>query len=478
MTEARARILIADDVESICELLQHLLEDEGFITESVNNGCDVIEIVKKTPPDVLLLDVKMPGLNGIEVLRKVKTLEPDLPVVMITAYADINGAVTTIKSGAHDYLSKPFNTHEVIRVVHRALAEQRLKRQVSTLSTRLQTKSNLREMMGPSDEIAPLIADIQQVAPSSLAVLITGERGSGKGLVSRAIHLNSVRSGEPFITADCGSPACGCQEEELFGIETGGSTGRMIRAGRIEMADGGTLYLKNIDKLPLELHGKFRRMMAEGVIKRKDGTADVPIDIRLVTSTRENIEKMVPDGRFDRDLYFRLSEFMVKVPPLRERRDDILYLANLFLDNANIELGKNVKRFDEKAILCLLTHSWPGNVNELGSVIRQTALTADETVEPHHLQLDTGVGPMEAETFYESDMLEERVGCSLKEMMTHHVTIIEKNILENTLRKTGGDQKEAARLLRIDNAAMHSKLHYHGIDTDKTVQPDPEKSHD
>lgn len=425
-TGNRTNILIADDNEGICELLTHVLEEEGFYTESVFNGIDAIASVKKTPPDVLLLDVKMPGLNGIEVLRKVKSLDPDLPVVMITAYADINGAVTTMKSGAHDYLSKPFKTHEVIRVVHRALAEQRLKKQVSTLCTRLQAKSNLREMMGPSDEIAPLIADIQQVAPTSLPVIISGERGSGKGIVSRAIHLNSLRSGEPFTTVDCAFSGCADPEKLLFGIECGDGAGAVIRPGRIEMADGGTLHLKNFDKLSLELQKKISRVMEENVFKRKGGKSVIPIDVRIVASTRINVEKEAAGGRFDHEFYFRLSEFTVKIPPLRERRDDIIYLSKLFLDNANIELGKSVKRLDVDAVSILLSYNWPGNVRELGSVMRQAVLTAEDTIEPVHLRIDVAAEAAEKHAFLGTGLPGGKTDRSLDEIMTHQIALIEK----------------------------------------------------
>jgi two-component system nitrogen regulation response regulator GlnG len=462
MTERGARILIVDDEKDICTLLSSLMKREGFEALVSQNGDTAIKMIRSEAPDIMLLDVKMPAMDGMEVLRQAKNLDRDLPVVMITAYAEIHGAVEAIRAGAHDYLAKPFDNHEVIRVIHRALAERELKRKIHDLSNRLQENISLKEMMGPSDAVARVIFEVNRVAELDFTVIIIGETGSGKELIARAIHNGSGRSKVSFIPVDCGAIPETLLESELFGHEKGAFTGAVVqKPGKFEIAQGGTLFLDEISNMPLGSQGKLLRVLEEKKVYRVGGTKPVNVNVRLIVATNQDLQALTNSASFRRDLFYRLNEFIITIPALRERKEDIPYLAKRFLDTANIELNKGVKEFSQSALEALLAYDWPGNVRELRSVIRRAALLADEIITEIHLDLK-GVSVLGLAFIPKVQGMPWK-NSSLKEIIHQSNNAIEREVLFQVLKSVGGNKAKAARLLQIDYKTIHTKVKKFGI---------------
>jgi DNA-binding NtrC family response regulator len=462
MREPGIRIMIVDDNAELCGMLSHLLETEGFNVQVVHDGEVALGMMRSQVPDVMLLDIKMPGMDGMEVLRRAKEIDQDLPVVMITAYAEIHGAVEAIKAGAHDYLAKPSDNNEVLRVVYRALAERDLKRKLRHLSTQVQESRPLREVMGPSDPISRLESEVNCVAKSDSIVVILGETGSGKELVARAIHSLSHRSKGFFIPVDCGGIPEMLLESELFGHEKGAFKGAVVqKSGKFELAKGGTLFFDEISNMPLGSQAKLLRVLQDKMIYRVGGTQPVQVDVRLLVASNQNLQGITGSGSFRRDLFYRLNEFTLVIPPLRERKEDILYLAKRFLDMANMELNKCVKGFSESAIESLISCNWPGNVRQLRATIRRGVLLTDDVVTERHLNLEKVSAPDLTFSQKTQEMLWGNY--PFKEILRHNVIAIEREVLIQALKHTGGNKAKAARLLQIDYKTIHTKVKQLGI---------------
>jgi two-component system nitrogen regulation response regulator GlnG len=456
------KILIVDDESSIRKVLARLMTKEGYLVVECADGPSALKSICMEPPEMVLLDLRMPGMDGMEVLRKIKVLDPDLPVVIITGNANLHGAVEAMRQGAHDYLAKPFEHPEVIRIVRRAVAERCLKRRLQNMSAQLNGNLSLAKMMGPSEVVARLIADVNRVARSDFTVVIFGETGVGKELVARAIHHNSPRSGTPFVAIDCGAIPETLLENELFGHEKGAFTGASEKkVGKFEAAHGGTLLLDEVVNMSLESQAKLLRVLQDKKVCRVGSNSSLDVDVRLVVSSNRRMEDAVADGDFRQDLLYRLNDFAITIPPLRERREDIPYLANRFLEATNIELGKQVEGFSQNALESLMTYSWPGNVRQLRSVIRRAVLLSDGTIDKHHLNLKNECcsGPAEDSCA----MLENDRRLSLKEIVQRNTLALERTVLTQTLNQTGGNKAQAARLLQIDYKTMHTKIKKLGI---------------
>ncbi|MFH1156619.1 MAG: sigma-54 dependent transcriptional regulator, partial [Pseudomonadota bacterium] len=456
------KILVVDDEKEICNLLSRLLEQEGCKVQAANNGFDALKLIKSELPQVLFTDFRMPGMDGIELMTKAKELDPDLPVIFITAYADVPGAVNAIKMGAHDYLPKPFDHLEIARVLYRALAERKLKQQVNRLSGQLQEKLSLRRSMGPSEAIDRLISDVRQVAESDFTVVIQGETGSGKELVCQAIHNASRRSGGPFVAIDCGAITETLLESELFGHEKGAFTGALFqKPGKFEMAKGGTLLLDEISNLPLNSQTALLRVLQEKKAIRVGGHKPYNVDIRLLAASNQPLETAVESGSFRQDLFYRLNEFGIRIPPLRERLGDITYLANRFLKITNSELEKDVKGFSESAIDILLVHKWPGNVRQLRSTIRRAVLLADDIITDKHLDLYRAPVSERSSSPQMTNILQGDF--SYKDILHQQIVALEREMISQAIEHTGGNKAKAARLLRIDYKTIHIKVKQLGI---------------
>ena len=466
MNKQKSRILIVDDDKSICVILSDLMKKEGLETMVAYDGEKALKMVQSDPPDLLLVDMMLPGMDGMEILRKARELDPELPVVFITAHADSRGAVKAIKEGAHDYLSKPFDNYEVIRVAHRALAERELKLKVRALSNQLKGSSPLQERMGPSDVVARLVSEVNRVAESDFTVVIIGETGSGKEVVARAIHEASSRSKAPFIPVDCGAIPETLLESELFGHERGAFTGAEVqKPGKFEVAQGGTLFLDEISNMPVGSQAKLLRVLQEKKVYRVGGTKAIQVNVRLLVASNQDLHELALSSSFRRDLFYRLNEFTINIPPLRDRKEDIPYLAKRFLDNANLELNKQVKGFSETALNTLFAYNWPGNVRQLRSIIRRAALLADDMITEKHLELKRVDVPGMA--FTPKVQGAPWKNLSLKEILQQSITAVEREVFTQVLKQTGGNKAKAARLLQVDYKTIHEKVKKLGILIDK-----------
>jgi two-component system nitrogen regulation response regulator GlnG len=454
------QVLIVDDDEDISMMLSALMQKEGLSHTVAHNGETALKMVSAAMPGMMLVDVKMPGIDGMEVLRRIKELDPHLPVVLITAYADIPASVEAMRAGAFDYLAKPFDHTEVIRVVRAALAARERWRRA--LTEVISADNCLRVMMGPSDAVTRIIRDVNRVAQSNFSIIIQGETGSGKELVARSIYQLSPRNNAPFIPLDCGAIPETLIESELFGYQKGAFTGATApKAGKFEAANGGTLFLDEIANLPLGAQAKLLRVLQEKAVLRLGATNLVKIDVRLITASNQPLQGLVESGQMREDLFFRLNEFTITIPPLRERKDDIPYLAKRFMDITNKELHKNVQRFSEYSLEALLSYNWPGNVRQLRSVIRRAVLLADDIITERHLDIKrTPVPGLAFTPRIEGTPWQE---LSLKEIVNRSVATVEREVLLQVLKYTKGNKAKAARLLQIDYKTIHTKLKQFGI---------------
>ena len=456
MAKHISRVLVVDDEEEIRKVLSRILEKEGFEVITAPDGQLALQRICFDAPDIVLLDVRMPGLNGMEVLKKIKEIDDGLPVVLVTAYADIHQAVEAMKEGAYDYLGKPFDNEEVVWVARRALAEGQLKRDLKSMNDRRRGNFGLIENMGPSDKIARLAADVHRVAKSDFSVIIMGETGSGKELVARAIHGDSNRAKAPFVAVDCGAIPENLLESELFGHEKGSFTGAdRQKLGKFELAHGGTLFMDEIGNMPIGSQAKFLRVLQDRKLNRVGGVKPVDVDIRLTVATNRDLLEMASNGAFRKDLYYRLSEFAVCVPALRERKEDIPYLAKRFLDLANIELNKMI------TVEMLMSYDWPGNVRQLRSVIRRATLIAGDEITEKDLSIKRAEMPGLA--FSPKIQGTPWKNASLGQIVQQSVLAVEKEILNEVLRFTGGNKARAARLLQVDYKTIHTKVKKFGI---------------
>lgn len=464
MSISETRILIVDDEKDFCEILFHVVKKEGFAPLVAHDGETALEMVRIGMPDALLLDVKMPGLDGMEVLRRAKKIDPDLPVLMITAYGGLHGAVQAMREGAVDYLVKPLDNRELIEKLRRALANRNPKPKIPATGFGIRHSSmlDLEEIMGPSDAVRNIVSDVRLVGASNFTVVIQGETGTGKELVARAIHKASLRHETTMVPLDCGAIPETLLESELFGYEKGAFTGATSRrAGKFEMAQGGTLFLDEIANMPLSSQTKLLRAIQERTFYRVGGRDPVTVDVRLVVATNQDLNTAVSQSKFSRDLLYRLSEFTILIPALRERKEDILHLSNRFVRATNAELNKEVRGFSDSALQILLEHRWPGNVRQLRAAVRRAVLQAENLIQPEHLVLD-GLNP-KAEAKISPAQDSQWDGLSLREIMRRNSVDLERRVLGWAIRKTKGNKAEAARLLHIDYKTIHSKVKQYGI---------------
>lgn len=460
-TDHRPRkVLIVDDEENIRELLAYVVGDEGLETVQAEDGSRALQLFRHGGAALVLLDLHMPGMGGMEILREIRAFDTATPIIVLTGDASIESAVVAIKDGASDYLTKPFQREHLLRKLRQALAGGQRSR-IGRLSAHGDQES-LVDRMGPSGQVRQLIADTERVAPTDFTVIISGETGSGKELVARAIHRYSHRAGAPFVAVDCGAIQPTLVESELFGHEKGAFTGaERMRAGKFEDAVGGTLFLDEVQNLPLAVQTRFLRTLQERQICHVGGSRSLDIDLRVIAASNLDLAGLVETGKFRQDLYHRLNEFGIHIPPLRERREDILYLAKRFIDQTCAELRKPVQALTPAATECLLHNPWPGNVRELRNTIRRAVLMADRVIDSGHLSMGSGLVPTVPALAETVSM--KNVSGSLKERVREQVMQVEREILLRMLRQTGGNKAKAARLLEIDYKTICTKARQYGI---------------
>jgi DNA-binding NtrC family response regulator len=458
------RVLVVDDEEAGCRLVKSIFTAEGFEVVVAYDGREALQRVDADRPDVLLLDVRLPELDGLQVLERVKATHPGLPVVMLTGSSDIKTAVRATQLGAFDYLTKPIDRKEVVLVVKRALEMSALKREVEVLRQRVKKDDadDLAEQMGSSPHIERVFEQVATVAASNFTVLILGETGTGKELVAHAIHRQSERQAKPFVALDCGAIPDLLLESELFGHERGAFTGAdRKRVGSFQLADGGTCFLDEVGNLPLSLQAKLLRVLESRQVQPVGATRPSAIDIRFVAATNQDLQARVAQGAFRADLYFRLAQYTIALPPLRERTEDIPHLTRRFLREASVELRRPVQDVLPPAIEALEQHQWPGNVRELRNVVRQAVLQSQELViSASAVRAALGAGQAVASPpVVEAPPL----GGSLKQIAGDAARAAEHAAIVRALRVSSGNKSQAAQALRTDYKTLHRKMKAFGI---------------
>ena len=473
MKTVQGRILIVDDDREMVRLLGQVVQLEGLTPLLAKDGTEALRMIRAADPDVVLADLRMPGMDGMELMRKAKELDPDLPVILITGFAEVFGAVEAIRAGAHDYIAKPFQHQQVTRVVLRALNERRLKAELKHLTAHVHQVLSPRESFGPSEAIGKVIAAIERVAKSNFSVLIVGETGAGKEVVARAIHQASSRARQPFVPVDCGAVPEALFESELFGHERGAFTGaNQMVVGKIEETHTGTLFLDEIPNMPLASQAKLLRVLQEKTLYRLGGAKPIKVDTRMLTASGTDLETLCDRGSFRSDLYFRLNEYTIVIPPLRQRCEDIPYLAKRFMDIANIELSKFIGGFSPAAVEAMSAYRWPGNVRQLRSVVRRAVLLAEEVIDEEHLGLGAKASKVvvkEAPAERSAPPGPGRSDLSLREIVRGSTVHVERTAIVHALHKTGGNKAKASRLLQVDYKTLHTKVKEYGIRIEEGV---------
>jgi len=374
----QSRLLIVDDEAVIRDGLKRVLEGESFLVETCSSGFHAIEIMQQREFDLIITDLKMPGMNGIEVLKSVRTLQPNVPVILITGYASIDTAVEAMKNGANDYLQKPFTPDLLLEKVQSALSQRTMPLDEICLKEEVTLHHGFHQFIGESREMQKVYHRIMHVAATNSTVLITGESGTGKELVARAIHENSPRKDKPFVAVDCSSLAETLLESELFGHVKGAFTGAVqTKTGLFKIADGGTLFLDEVSNISLSTQAKLLRALQERKITPIGGTQLVPIDIHLVAATNKNLKTMSHEGTFREDLFFRLNIIPIELPPLRDRKHDIPILIRHFLKKYTTEIGKEIRGVAPDVMTFLENYAYPGNVRELENMIERAVVLAE-----------------------------------------------------------------------------------------------------
>ncbi len=455
----KPRILIVDDEESHRMMLRAVLVGEGYAVAEASDGTEAVAAVEKEAFDVILLDIRMTAMDGIEALSEIRKLSPLVPVLIMTAYASVGTAVEALRAGAFDYLTKPLDIEELRIVIEKALEHYHLRTENLILKERLGDRFDFSRIVGRSAKMKGLVDTLTLVAPSDATVLLLGESGTGKEVVANAIHQNSPRAGRPFIKVSCAALPETLLESELFGHEKGAFTGAVARReGRFQLAHGGTIFLDEVGETSPSVQAKLLRVLQEKEFEPLGSTRTVKVDIRVVAATNRDLEASVREGRFREDLFYRLNVVPITVPPLRERKEDIPLLAEHFLARFGEKNRKMLKAISGKALDLLVRYDWPGNVRELENCIERAVILArDEVVVPADLPPQIRTLPSEQG----QGGLALPYGVSLQEM--------EKALITKTLEDTGGNRTRAAEILGINRRTLQNKLKEYGLNTPPSV---------
>jgi DNA-binding NtrC family response regulator len=439
-------ILIVEDDPKVGESIRLLLKKRGYEILLASNGKEALSLFRQETVDLVITDLVMPKMDGIELLEAVKHLRPETEVIVISAQGTIEKAVQAMKLGAFDFIEKPINPRVISLVMERALEKQTLILQNRDLRSRLADKFHFKNIIGRSEKMVKIFELIHHIAPYDSSVLILGESGTGKELIANAIHYNSPRSSMPFIKVSCASLSEGIIESELFGHEKGAFTGAIAsRKGRFEMAHHGTLFLDEVEDIPLATQIKLLRTLQEGEFERVGGNKTIQVNIRLIAASNRDLQEAVKRGTFREDLYYRLNVVNIKLPPLRERKEDIPFLVHFFIDRFNQKYGMKVKGISQRAMSFLTDYEWSGNVRELENTLESVlVINSPEVIDIQHL-------PQEVKEFKERpEVIPIKIGTPLEE--------VEREMLIQTLKATRGNKRRAAELLGINVRTIHRKM--------------------
>jgi two-component system response regulator PilR (NtrC family) len=461
------RLLVIDDEKSMRDLMEMTLRKDGYQVDVASDGANALDLIRSIPYDLILTDVRMPQVSGIEILKKVKETSPETVVVVFTAYASAETAVEAMKNGAHDYITKPFKVVDIRATIRNALEARALRVENRVLREEISQRVGFKDFIGNSPVMEKVFSVIEKIADSRSTVLIMGESGTGKELVARAIHVQSGRKDRPFVGINCGAVPENLLESELFGHMKGSFTGAVAnKDGLFEVADGGTLFLDEIAEMPLSLQVKILRAIQTKEITRVGGTTPNLVDVRIIAATNRDLAAEVAAGRFREDLFYRLNVIPIHLPPLRERRDDIPLLAEHFLARFSRDYRKRVERFSDSAMERLVSAPWRGNVRELENVVERTVALCDAPVVTTERLAEIMPASLLGLDIQCADALPVAV---LGEIPNEGLDLdgliekIEKGYLAAALRKAGGSKTEASRLLRMTFRSFRHRLHKYGI---------------
>jgi len=453
------KILIIDDEECIREVFSALLKEKNYSVEEAETGNQGVEIARRFNPDIILLDMNLPDISGMDVLSFVKESNIPAEVIIITAYGTIKNAVEATRLGAYDYLQKPVDNEELLLLVSRALEVKRLQREVEELRSELSSRYQFTNIVGTSSRMNSIFQMMAKISRVEGTVLITGESGTGKELVARAIHYNSSRSNKPFVVVNCGAIPKDLIESEFFGHLKGAFTdAKSEKTGKFELANLGTIFLDEIGDLSLEAQVKLLRAIGEKEIVKVGGTKTIPIDVRVIAATNQNLEELVRRGQFREDLYWRLAVLSLHLPPLRERKEDIPLLCEYLIKKFNKSLKKKIKGVSGEGLELMKEYSWPGNVRELESVLYETMVLSDGFWIDGE---DLPARITERESFEPNESAD--LGKTLQEAIQKLTESVEKRMIRKALKETGGNRTHAAKKLGISRKTLFNKMNQYDL---------------
>ncbi|GAA0178290.1 sigma-54 dependent transcriptional regulator [Clostridium sediminicola] len=445
------KILIADDEKNMVWAIKKALKNEQYTIITAANGEEAVEKVKSEEPNLVLLDLRMPKKDGMTALKEIKDINQNIPVIMITAHGTMESAIEAMKIGALDYISKPFDVEELKIYIRKALDIEGMKKKIEYLTEELKNNTG-KVIIGDSPKMKEVLQIVDRVAKSNASILITGESGTGKELIANAVHYNSDRSENPYIKVNCGVIPENLIESELFGHEKGAFTGAISKKlGKFERADGGTILLDEVGELSLATQVKLLRVLQEKEIERVGGSEVLKIDVRVLAATNRNLEKMIEEGTFREDLYYRLNVIPLELPPLRERKDDIPFLVQYFIAKYCKEMGRDLIELNEEAMHILIQYTWKGNIRELENVIeRLVILSKGSCIMKEDLPKDMYLKEVESQDFILTDD-----GINLEE--------VEKSLITQALVKTDNNRTKAAKLLGITRHTLLYRMEKYNI---------------
>jgi len=444
------RILLIDDEAGIRDSLELLLTLEGFTVEMAPEGVSGLDLLSRSQYDLLLLDLSLPGENGIDLLPKIKALRPEMPVIMITAYGTVNNVVDALRAGAENFVQKPWDNEKLLADIRTAIARNRSETEVVQLKKALKQRYSFDNIIGKSEPILKLLDVVAQVAPSRSTVLIQGESGTGKELIAKALHMHSPRRDKPFVAINTGAVPADLLESTLFGHVKGAFTSAIAaKKGLFEVADGGTLFLDEIGTMPMETQAKILRALQERKFMQVGGVQEISVDVRVVAAANVNLLQAVKEGRFREDLYYRLSVITLELPPLRTRKQDIPLLAEFFLKRYSEENGLAVRTLASETLRAMMDYEWPGNVRELENAMERGVVLSTDSVIPSELLPQQVIG-----NSYSAHLLDHQPDASLFDIMEE----IERRILSDRLERCNWNQTDTAEFFKVPLSTLNQKI--------------------
>jgi nitrogen regulation protein NR(I) len=461
-----AHVLIVDDELNIRRVLAAMLKRDGYEVTTAADGEQALAVLQRTPVHVVVTDLVMPRLGGMELLERVRAEYPDIPVILITAHGTVDSAVAALKAGAFDYVTKPFEQEELRKVIDKAARANDLERRSVHEGA---AEVDRPPLVGASPSMRTIYDMVARVADSPSTVLITGESGTGKELIAKALHRGSSRRDKPLIKVNCAAIPKDLVESELFGYQRGAFTGAVgDKPGRFELADGGTLFLDEIGEIPVEIQVKLLRALQESEFERVGGIKTLKVDVRLIAATNRDLKSLIAEGRFREDLYYRLAVVPIALPPLRDRREDIPLLVSHFIEKYNRRLGKKVERIDDDALQLLVDYGWPGNIRELENLMERSVLFADgpairASSLPDSLRETGDSAPAPIAAIGPLGAIAAPSGASMKEIVRQAQAELERELISRALDETGGNVTRAAKRLQISRKSLQVKMKELGL---------------